>query len=131
GIFSMTLASLIGVTLGALAGYFGDRKLQTRRGKFWMIVIGVFVAYFYAFQVRTNVLQEAINNSGFVFLLQLIISIFIFCAILYLFNLIGKLFSKLPFLNKIVFVPVDSFVSRSVEILNSLPKLILIISISV
>ncbi len=131
GIFSMALASLIGVTLGALAGYFGDRKLQTKRGKFWVLVIGVFAAYFYSFQVRANALQDAMSNSGFSFFMQLIFSVFIFIVVLFLFNLIGKLFSKLPFFNKTVYVPVDSIVSRSVEILNSLPKLILIISISV
>jgi len=53
-----------------------------------------------------------------------------FCVI-YVFNFLGKLFGKLPFLRKVVYVPVDSLISRSIEILNSLPKLILIISISV
>jgi len=131
GIFSMTLASFIGITLGAIAGYFGDRKLQTKRAKFWLIIIGVVVAYFYAFQIRATALQDALSISGFSFFMQLLFSVFIFASVLFLFNLLGKLFSKLPFLNKIVFVPVDSLVSRSVEILNSIPKLILIISISV
>jgi peptide/nickel transport system permease protein len=131
GILSMALASLIGVTLGAMAGYFGDRKLQTKRAKFWTVILGVLVAYFYAFQVRSNSLQDALNISGLSFFTQLFFSLIIFIAVLVVFNFIGKLLAKIPFLNKIVFVPVDSLVSRSVEILNSLPKLILIISISV
>ncbi len=131
GIFSMALASFIGVVLGALAGYFGDKRLQTKRGKFWLMILGVFAAYFYAFQVRAISIQDALSTSGFLFFVQILISLGIFIGILLFFNVIGKLFSKLPFLNKIVYVPVDSLVSRCVEILNSLPKLILIISISV
>ena len=131
GIFSMALASLIGVTLGALAGYFGDKRWQTKRGKFWFMIFGIFISYFYAFQLRANALQDALGNSGFSFVVQLIFSLLIFSGILFIFSLIGKLFSKLPVFNKTVFVPIDSFVSRAVEILNSLPKLILIISISV
>lgn len=131
GIFSMALASLIGVVLGAIAGYFGDRKLQTRRGKFWMIIIGIFVAYFYAFQIRANALSDALNVSLFSFLLQFVLSLIIFAVVIFVFGFIGKLLSNLPFLNTPVFVPVDSFVSRGIEILNSLPKLILIIAISV
>ncbi|MGZ3865274.1 MAG: ABC transporter permease [Bacteroidia bacterium] len=131
GIFSMALASLIGIILGAIAGYFGDRKLQTKRGKFWMIIIGIFIAYFYAFQIRANTLSDTLNVSLFSFLLQFVLSLVVFTLVLFLFGFIGKLISKLPFLNAQVFVPVDSIVSRSIEILNSLPKLILIISISV
>jgi peptide/nickel transport system permease protein len=131
GVFSMALASLIGVTLGAMAGYFGDRRLQTKRGKFWMMILGVFAAYFYAFQLRGNALHDSLATSGLLFFFQLFVSLIIFCAVLFIFNFIGKFLSKMPFLDKVVYVPVDSFVSRSVEILNSLPKLILIISISV
>jgi peptide/nickel transport system permease protein len=131
GVFSMALASLIGVTLGAMAGYFGDRRLQTKRGKFWMMILGVFIAYFYAFQIRGNALHDALGTSGLAIFIQLVLSLIIFTAVLFIFNFIGKFLSKMPFLNKTVYVPVDSFVSRSVEILNSLPKLILIISISV
>ena len=131
GVFSMALASLIGVTLGALAGYFGDKRLQTRRGKFWLMIVGVLISYFYAFQLRANTLQDALSYSGFSFITQLLLSLLIFSGILFLFNVIGKLLSKLPVLSKTVYVPIDSFVSRAIEILNSLPKLILIISISV
>ncbi|MGZ3863272.1 MAG: ABC transporter permease [Bacteroidia bacterium] len=131
GVFSMALASLIGVTLGAIAGYFGDRKLQTKRGRFWMIVLGIFIAYFYAFQIRSNIFSDAMNVSMFSFVLQFLLSVLIFGTVLFFFSFLGKLLSKLPFLSISVNVPVDSIVSRSIEILNSLPKLILIISISV
>ncbi|MCX6296470.1 MAG: hypothetical protein NTX97_10465, partial [Bacteroidetes bacterium] len=39
GILSMVIASFLGILLGALAGYFGDHKLQTTRGSFWTMAI--------------------------------------------------------------------------------------------
>jgi len=131
GVFSMCLASFIGIFLGALAGYFGDRRLQTTRARFWLIAIGFFVAYFYAFLVRGTTLADALSNSGFAFFAQVLLSVLIFLSVLFCFNLLSKLFNRVSFFNKKVFVPVDMLVSRSVEILNSLPKLILIISLSV
>jgi peptide/nickel transport system permease protein len=35
GIISMGIATLIGLVLGALAGYFGDNRLVTTRGRYW------------------------------------------------------------------------------------------------
>jgi len=51
-------------------------------------------------------------------------------ANIFIFALIGNLFRFIPFLNKKVYIPVDSIVSRLIEILNSLPILLLIITIA-
>lgn len=131
GVCSMMLASAIGIFLGALAGYFGDLRLQTRRGKFWALVPGVIVAYFYAFEVRAGALGDALGSSGFDFIMQLLLSLALFIAVIIMFSLLGRWLSLLPFLKESVCVPVDMLVSRSIEVLNSLPKLILIISLSV
>lgn len=131
GVFSMLLASFIGVFLGAVAGYFGDKRLHTSRARFWFILMGALVAYFYAFTVRGTILQDALTVSVFSFLWQFLLSLLLFTGIIYLFAKLGKWLGRLPFLNKSVNVPVDMLVSRSIEILNSLPKLILIITLSV
>lgn len=131
GVFSMMVASFIGIVLGALAGYFGDKRLQTTRARFWLMVLGFFAAYFYAFQVRSSVLADSLGESGLGFFMQLLLSFALFFFILLAFYWLGKLFNRVPFLNKKVYVPVDMLVSRAIEILNSLPKLILIISLSV
>jgi peptide/nickel transport system permease protein len=131
GVFSMMVASAIGVLLGALAGYFGDRRLQARRGRFWMMVLGVFAAYFYAFEVRSTSLHDALAHSGLAFVFELLLSFAVFFAVMVLFSVLGRFLSYLPFLKERVYVPVDMLVSRGIEILNSLPKLILIISLSV
>ena len=131
GVFSMILASLIGISLGAFAGYFGDRRLQTTRAKFWCMVAGVLAGWFYGFQVRGTVLLDALETSMAGFCWELLVSACIFILTLFVFRVLGRLLSSVPFLRARVHVPVDTIVSRSIEILNSLPKLILIITLSV
>ena len=130
GFISMTIAGIIGLFLGAIAGYFGDRRLVTSRGKFWMVVLGIFVAWFYAFQTRQFILEDAINTSGFVILLQLIWSIVIFAAVIVIFLLLGSLVGRIPLLNKKMFIPADSIISRTIEIFYAMPTFILILTIA-
>ncbi len=130
GFISMTIAAIIGLLLGAVAGYFGDNRLITTRGKFWSVVIGIFVGWFYAFQTRQFILQDAIYASGFNFLLQLFLSILIFAFIIIVFLLVGKFVGKLPFLSKRMFIPADSIISRTIEIFYAMPTFILILTIA-
>ena len=130
GIFSMGVASIIGLVLGSLAGYFGDYSLTSKRGTFWFTMLGVAAAYYYAFMIRSYVLSDAIGDSSSEFMVQLLLSILIFVVVLAVFHLIGRAISILPFLNKETNIPVDSMVSRVIEILISIPRLILILSIA-
>ncbi len=130
GIIAMGIATAIGLVLGALAGYFGDNKLRTTQGQFYTFIFGLVLAYYYSFMLRANVLSDAIGTSGGAILFQLLLSIFIFIGICFLFYLIGKLVGKLPLLRAERNIPVDSFISRSIEILISIPRMVLIISIA-
>ncbi|HEX8516272.1 MAG TPA: ABC transporter permease [Bacteroidia bacterium] len=130
GILSMGIASVIGLVLGAMAGYFGDKKLQTTRGAFWTFLLGVVFAWYYGFTVRSYSIADGFATSSLAMLGQLLLSVFIFCFVLFLFALLGKITGKFPGLNKNVFIPVDSIISRCIEILMSMPLLILIISVA-
>lgn len=130
GIIAMGIATAIGLVLGALAGYFGDNKLRTTQGQFYTFIFGLVLAYYYSFMLRANVLSDAIGTSGGAILFQLLLSIFIFIGICFLFYFIGKLVGKLPLLRAERNIPVDSFISRSIEILISIPRMVLIISIA-
>jgi len=130
GILSMAIAALIGILLGAIAGYFGDHELKIARGKFWMVIAGLITGYFYAFQMRSFVLKDSLGNSTWLFLFQFLISLLIFMLVIILFYLAGKLLSGFSFFQKKVFIKTDSTVNRLIEILNSLPILILVISIA-
>jgi peptide/nickel transport system permease protein len=130
GILSMGIASLLGLLLGAMAGYFGDRKLQTTRGAFWTFLIGIIFAWYYGFSVRSYSIADGFASSSMAMIGQLFLSLLIFCFVAFLFYLLGKLTGKIPGLSKNVFIPVDSIISRSIEILISMPLLILIISVA-
>ncbi|MCW3084123.1 MAG: hypothetical protein JWP12_1489 [Bacteroidetes bacterium] len=130
GILSMSIAGFLGLVLGAMAGYFGDKKLQTTRGSFWTFVIGLVFAYYYGFSVRAYSISDGAATSTAAMLQQLCISFFIFVIVAALFYWLGKAIGKIPFLHTLVYIPVDSIISRIIEILISMPLLILIISVA-
>ncbi|MDA7794596.1 ABC transporter permease [Flavobacteriales bacterium] len=127
GVLAMGIASIIGVFLGALAGFFGDRNLLMPRAKYIFTLIGVFLAFFYGFGVRKYTLANAFSEGNG--LIELFISFLIIVAILVGLRLLSRLF-KFGWLGKEVSVPIDTYISRGIEILNSIPRLILIITIS-
>ena len=52
GLVSMGIASLIGIFLGALAGFFGDNKLKMPRIKYHFTLIGLFFGLFYGLDMK-------------------------------------------------------------------------------
>lgn len=130
GFISMGIAAIIGLFLGAVAGYFGDHRARMKRGQYYLIILSIPFAWFYAFTVRMLTLKDSLQDSGMSFLGQLLISIFIFALVVTAFSFIGKIVSRGKFSGKEVNVPLDSIISRGIEILNSIPVLILIISLA-
>lgn len=130
GIFSMLIAALIGIPLGAFAGYYGNEEIQVKRLQFWFGLIGLCIGLFIAFVGRSYDLKIAFDEgigSGF---LMLLAHILIPIACLIIFSFLGKKLAFGRFLSSKVNVPIDALVSRSIEVLNSLPALILIITIA-
>ncbi len=130
GFISMGIAAILGLFLGAVAGYFGDDRARMRRGQFYFILLSIPFAWFYGFTVRMFSLKDSLAESGTSFLLQLFISLLIFGIVITVFSFIGKKIACGKFLGKEVNVPLDSIISRGIEILNSIPVLILIISLA-
>ncbi len=128
GFFSMMIAIIIGIFLGGFAGYLGDDKLKIRRGCMILSILMIIPAWFYSFQIRFEIIKESFMNTSISGILQLLISAFIFIAILVWPLFIP--FKKLPALDKKINIPVDSIVSRFIEIFLSLPRLILILTIA-
>jgi len=129
GFISMGIAALIGIFIGLLSGFFGDDKLATTRGRFIMTLIGIFFAWFYAFQLRSEELQSGLQKNGGI-ILQLLISLIMFSLIIALFSFFGKWIGKFSWLKKKVVIPVDTIASRLTEVFVSLPILLLIITIA-
>ncbi len=129
GIISMLIASTIGIFLGSMAGFFGDNRLKVSRIGLFLNGIFVFIAYYYAFSVRGYVFTDALADSMFSLIVQFHISLFIFIGIMIIPNLLAKLFKRVSFLGKQVTIPVDIIVSRLIEVVISIPGLLLILSI--
>lgn len=129
GIVSMGIASFIGILLGAIAGYFGDERLQFSRSTLLWNALFLFFAWFYAFNTRMFIMTDALSESFGGFLFQFLISTVIFLAIMVIPNLIAIPFKKIAFFGKRVTIPIDIIISRTIEILNSVPILLLILSI--
>lgn len=130
GVVSMGIACAIGILLGSLAGYFGNEGLSTSRIQYWLGVVGVFIGYFYAFIARSLVLKESFQEGLFSGVFTLFTSLVLWFLIICMFVQLGKLFRNISILGEVVNIPVDSIISRAIEVLNSLPILILIITIS-
>ena len=129
GIVSMGIASLIGIILGAMAGFFGDTKLKMPRIKYYFTLIGVFMGLFYGFGQRKYILSDAFGESILSGIFEIFISFLVIIAIIFLFRFISRYF-QYGFLKTEVSVPIDTFVSRGIELLNSIPKILLIITIT-
>ena len=129
GIVSMGIAALIGIILGALAGFFGDNKLKMKRIKYYFTLIGIFLGLFYGFGLRKYEISSGFNNGFSNGLWEITISLFLIILLTLVMRFISK-FINVGSLKKEIFVPIDTFVSRGIELLNSIPRLILIITIS-
>ena len=129
GLVSMGIASFIGIFLGALAGFFGDTKLKMPRIKYWLTIFGIFMGIFYGFGQRKYVLSEAFGTSVSKGIWEVILSVIIIFIIMFLLRKISNLI-KFKYLIQETTVPIDTFVSRGIELLNSIPRLLLIITIT-
>lgn len=123
GLISMSIATIIGVVLGAIAGFFGDDRLKIPIFTLVLLPIGIFLGIFYGFIVRTVTIQE----SEYL-LVELLKSGAIFFAIVGFFILLGYLPQKLNLLTKSITLPLDLIIMRLIEVFNSIPALLLILA---
>ncbi len=114
GIVSMGIAFVIGVLLGAMAGFFGDDQLKMSRGRILMNLIAIPLSIFY---------------FGVFFGKSLILALLAFLAVFAIANLLGKLFDFIPFFKDKVNVPMDIIITRFIEVVVSVPVLILVLSV--
>lgn len=130
GIFSMLIAGLIGILLGACAGYFQNNTLKIGFIQILFLLISLSISYFYCFIIRVDKLSEAFKESGFWLFYQIIFSIYIFIQNTFILLRLGKWIDKKLHTDNRFYFPIDVVISRIIEILNSIPSLLLIIALS-
>jgi len=125
GFFSMLIAGLIGILLGAFAGYLGDATFKTTRGTRIALLLGIVPSWFYGFQTTRELLPE-MN-----WVLNGIICFTVFTGLMIFFGWIGKVVSKRnKVLKTTVAFPVDTLIMKVVELIASLPVLLLILIVA-
>jgi peptide/nickel transport system permease protein len=119
GVIAMSIATAIGVLLGALAGYFGDQGFRVTHVGLWVNLLALFFAWFYGFEARNLAVEGGLMKS-----------LAIFSGILLLANGLIFLIKKLPlgFFNKKITLPLDLLVMRTIEVFNSIPGLLLLLA---
>ncbi len=124
GVIAMSIATIIGVFFGAIAGYFGDDRLRASRLQIGCNLLGLVLGAFYGFMVRSFALSDGGNSF-----LEMLKSMLIFLGILALANLLAFALERLSGWNKKRALPVDLMVMRFIEVLNSIPGLLLVLAI--
>jgi peptide/nickel transport system permease protein len=127
GIVAMSIATFIGILLGALAGYFGDTRMKMTRISIFFVSLGLLAFVFIAFVVRGYTMGDNIG-SGYLFY-EMFFNFGLFILIMVISYLLSLLFKPIPWLGGRATVPMDIIVMRLIEIVTSIPVLILILAI--
>lgn len=130
GFFSMLIASLIGISLGACAGYFANNGIKIGPIQSLFLIAGIFMTWFYCCVIRGDKLTEAFNTGGVWLMLRILFLAYIALKTIGGMVWIGGYFERKLKLSYKFNFPIDAFVSRCTEILNSVPTLLLIIALS-
>lgn len=125
GALAMTVALIIGLSLGMIAGFFGDDRLRINPAYILMFFLGIPVAWFFAVTIRRYDLSMA--SSQF----ELWKSLGIFGFIMLAFNRLGWVLRRAPLFSKSIIFPADIVIMRLAEVFSALPRLILIIVMAV
>ncbi len=130
GLISVGISALIGILLGALAGYFGDNTLQVSRASLVFGIPGLFLGLYYGFYLRRYALGEALGESFFTFLGSLGVSLLVGALVTFLVWFPSRLLKKTAWGTRPVYLWVDITISRLIEIMISLPTTLLIFTIA-
>lgn len=124
GVVAMSIATIIGIFFGAIAGFFGDRKLEASGVRIVLYVLGLWAAIFYGFMVRSFGLAEG-PYPGWEYLKGVVIALLIFCVA----NGLASLLERVPRLGRKYKIPIDLLIMRIIEVFNSIPGLLLVLAI--
>ena len=124
GLLSMGIAGVLGLLLGAFAGFWGDDQLRVSKIELWSTLAGIPIAFFFAVSARKYALDTA-QTTG-----EWGKSLAIFILVASGFYLAGKFLGKISGATGKVTMPVDLILMRLTEIFNAVPKLIFILVIA-
>jgi len=130
GLLSMVIAAILGIILGGISGFFGDYRIKISRGALIMTIPGLFFGIFYGFMVRSDALKNAFDTDIIIGIFQFFLSLVITIAFVSAFVYLRRLLKKMTFFSGKIFVPIDIIILKLIEIFDSIPALLFIITFS-
>ncbi len=128
GFLTMLIATFLGITLGALAGFYGDNGIRVSIKNLILSAALIVPSWYYIFifPERSVGITPDINIPSYFIFLKIILFLFI---LLLPFTLKKRKRSGRK-AEKSVSLPLDTLISRFIELFLSVPRLILIITLA-
>ncbi|MBL4624821.1 MAG: ABC transporter permease [Flavobacteriales bacterium] len=115
-LLSMLIAMVTGIALGLVAGYFQNSTYHVSKLRIIWVAVTLFCCCFYGVYINSTFQ----NASSFVIVLTILITIGIS-------RLLWWPIAKFIKPKRTTILPVDSLISQAIEIMNSTPKIIIIV----
>jgi ABC-type microcin C transport system permease subunit YejE len=116
GLLSIIIASIIGISLGSVAGYYEDKKIKIGIFESVFILIAFLLVYFYNFIVFPDSFEEILIEGGVSFFVYLLLSFILSIIGIMLFLLIGKKLDKILGITHKINFPIDLFISKKLKL---------------
>ncbi|NDK55989.1 ABC transporter permease [Pontibacter fetidus] len=121
----MAIASLVGVSVGVLAGYFGNNKQYLKRGSLLVLLCCLSLLLYYniivPLQLFSNGLPSKLSYTSM--LVGVGLSGIAWFGI-------KPVITRFSFCSRQVAFPLDSLTLRTIELISSLPRLLILISVA-
>jgi peptide/nickel transport system permease protein len=125
---AMSIACLLGILLGSLAGYYGDDRMRLSLASLLVMLFFVMPAGVWLIYVKTTEWMNAdANQEVFTEISFLLFLLILITLLAWVFSLILK---QISFLKKKIFLPADIIISRAIELTDALPIFLIIVSLS-
>lgn len=122
GTIATSIAFILGLALGAIAGYWGDDRLRVQRGQMLLVLPALPVAWFYATSVG-HILP--VNTGWFA---QAAAALGSAALVLGAALLVARLLRRWSFFAHSVAIPADLLIMRLAEVFTSVPGLLAIVA---
>ncbi|RDV14276.1 ABC transporter permease [Pontibacter diazotrophicus] len=118
----MLLATLLGLILGAGAGFYADRGFTMHRSSLLVLVLGIICFCYYGLYLPIQITRLGLGATALA--ASLITGILLLMLLSGFFVLLHK---RVTFFRKRLAVPVDQIVLRLIEGLSTIPRFVLIL----
>jgi peptide/nickel transport system permease protein len=121
---AMVVATVLGIFLGSIAGYYGDKSYKQSLASILAAITAFLWFIFYSFWIADSFLLYNLSVSP----TQWKIIVLLLAILLY--RLLVWLLQKIGFLQKMYFLPLDFLVLKIIELLQSVPRLLLVLCLA-